>query len=475
LVVTAVLGTLTSDWNASRLAPTFALVYGYDLYYPMTEGPILNNVYGPVAALAFLPVTIFRTPTPAILAGGVMQDLFVFGSLAFFVWRTGTLVNADRLLTLGGVLAACLLMSRYWGTAYWISMVHADGPSLALGLLACTALVTRDAARPTRRALFISALAAVLSAWAKQTAAPLPIALTFALWLGYGRSVAVRYVALLVGIGLLVSGIFFAWCGRPMLANTVELVSRHGWYRPGIAGLAGATRAFLVNIRDLLGACATLIALAWMTRTAAAPVRARAWVPPLLAAVLLLPTGALGANKLGGELSSFHSVYYVLAGSAALLVDLGSRIRAMRTLAWACCVLAIIAAWQSGRCTPKASSTSIWQNNQQVAYEFARRHPGEAYFPWAPLASLLAEGKLYHFEYGMMDRFLGGFDPTREHFNAHLPPRMHWVAARARIWTFGHFFPDYTVETELPELPGWIVRSRPAAPAAGSEGSAPSS
>ena len=76
LVVTAVLGTLASDWNGSRLAPTFALLYGYQLYYPATEGPITNHVYGPVAALAYLPATIFRTPTPAILAGGALQVAF---------------------------------------------------------------------------------------------------------------------------------------------------------------------------------------------------------------------------------------------------------------------------------------------------------------------------------------------------------------------------------------------------------------
>lgn len=463
VVVTAVLGTLTSDWNASRLAPTFALLYGYDLYYPATVGPILNNVYGPVTALAFLPVTVFRTPTLAVLAGGVLQDAFVLGSLAWLVWHTGMRLGADRLVSLACALGACLLMARYWGTAYWISMVHADGPALALGLLACTALVTRDGAQPTARALLGSALAVILAVWTKQTAAPLPIALTLALGLGYGRGLAVRYAGMLLGIGVLVSTMFLLWFGRPMLFNMIELVSRHGWYRPGIGGLAAVTWSFLSSIRDLLAACGVLLAVAWAVRTPAAPLRSRAWVAPLLAAVLLLPTGALGANKLGGEPSSFHSVYYLIAGTAALLVDLTIRLRPARVLAWAFCVLAIAAAWQSGRCTPKPSPATIWQNDQQMAYEFALRHPGEAYFPWAPLASLLAEGRLYHFEYGMMDRYLGGHEPSRAHLQAHLPPRMHWIAAHARIWTFNHFFPDYTVETKLPELPGWIVRSRPQA------------
>lgn len=460
LVVLAVVGMLSSDWNAARLAPTFALLYGYDLYYPATQGPILNNVYGPVAALAFLPVTLLRTPTPAILAGGVLQETFVLGSLGVFVWRSGRALGVDSALRLAAALGAALLMARYWGSAYWISMIHADGPSLGLGLLACTALLTRAGSAPSARALVASALAVVLCVWAKQTAAPLPLALLMAVWLGHGRVVALRYVALLAAIGALVSATFLLWCGRPMLFNMVELVSRHGWYRPGLKGLASVALAWLFSIRELIAGTVLLLLAALATR-AGAPLRARPWVAPLIAAVLLLPTGALGANKLGGEPSSFHSLYYLIAAATALLVDL-ARMAAARFIVWIFCLAGIVAAWHSGRCSPAPSAASIWQNNQQVAYEFALRHPAEAYFPWAPLASLLAEGRLYHFEYGMMDRYIGGFEPTRAHLEAHVPAHLRWVAARARIWTVNHYFSDYTVETSLPELPGWIVRSRPA-------------
>src|SRR5215471_10806466 len=60
LAVHGVLGMVGMNWNAARLAPTFALVRGYRLYYPAESGPILDHVYGPVSALAFLPATIFR-------------------------------------------------------------------------------------------------------------------------------------------------------------------------------------------------------------------------------------------------------------------------------------------------------------------------------------------------------------------------------------------------------------------------------
>lgn len=458
--VSAAIGTLTSDWNGARLAPTFALIYGYRLYYPASEGPVLNNVYGPVAALAFLPATVFRTPTPAILAGGVLQVSFVFGSMLAFVWRVAR-TPADRLLALACGLAACLIMTRYPGTSYWISMVHPDGPSLALGLLACTALIARDGSAPTTRALWGSAVAAILSCWAKQTAAPLPVALVLAVWLMHGSRIGFRYLVMLAVVGVALSAIFLIWFGEPLLFNMFVLVSRHGWKKPGLAGLASTVWSIVRSSAALfvllaIGLAANLIPTGRQATTAP-----RAWLAPLLAALFLLPTGALGANKLGGEASSFHSLYYLIAALAALFVEAGQRVPAARALGWVFCMLAIIAAWQSGRCAPSASQPPLFQNPNELAYQFALRHPGEAYYPWHPLASLLAEGKLYHFEYGLIDRYMGGSEASQDHFRANLPPRLRWVASRARGWSLTHYLADFSEDTQLPELPGWIVRVRP--------------
>ncbi len=460
LVVSVVIGTLSSDWNGARLAPTFALVYGYRLYYPATEGPILDHLYGPVAALAFLPATIFRLPTPAILAGGLLQVCFVFGALLAFVWRAGGREAASRPLALACGLGASLLLARYSGTSYWITMVHADGPSLALGLLACTALVWRVGAPPTTRALLASATAAVLSCWAKQTAAPLPVALALALWLAHGRALAARYVITVVGIGAVFSAAFLYWFGEPLLFNMVEVASRHPWFRPGIAGLAKTVWYLLGSIWEILLLLAVGLAVTLLTRGERVPRAAQPWVAPLLAAVFLLPTGALGANKLGGQPNSFHSVYYLIAAVAAMFAGTGGRAPAARVLGWAFCAIGILAAWESGRCRPWEPRPPLWQNSNQLAYEFAARHPGEAYFPWQPLASLLAEGRLYHFEFGMADRYFGGYEPSPAHVRAHVPPRLRWIAAQARSWT-STFFPEFSEETRLPQLPGWVVRTRP--------------
>src|SRR5262245_54414126 len=73
VVVRLVVRALHEEWNGCRLAPTVALTHGYALYYPPNEGPVLDTIYGPVAALAYLPATMFRSPTGAILAGAALN------------------------------------------------------------------------------------------------------------------------------------------------------------------------------------------------------------------------------------------------------------------------------------------------------------------------------------------------------------------------------------------------------------------
>jgi hypothetical protein len=460
LIVTVVIGMLRSDWNAARLTPTFALVYGYRLYYPATDGPILNTIYGPVSALAYLPATVFRTPTAAILAAGALEVLFVFLPMLAFVHRAGRCAGASRPVALACGIAACLLMARYQGSAYWIGFVEADGPALALGLVACMALLSQDTTPPAGRRLALSAGAVVLACWAKQIDAPLALGLLLAVWLAHGRGVARAYALALAGIGAATSLLFLGWFGEPMIFDMVTLVVHQPWYQPGLAGLAAQVWRLLGNVWELVIVVAVALPAALLLDYGGAPVAARPWVPPLLAALFLLPGGALGANKLGGDQNSFHSVYFLLAAVAALLVERGQAARVGRVLGYAFCAAAIVAAWRSDRIPLWKPQPPLWQNDPQLAYDFAVRHPGEAYFPWQPLSSLLAEARLYHFDYAMIDRVIGGYAPTPEHVRRYLPPRMRWIAARGRVYTFG-YFPEYSEEVRLPELPGWLVHTRP--------------
>lgn len=458
LVVAVAAAAPAVDWNAARLTWTFSLRYGYRLFYPATEGPILSSVYGPVGALAFLPATLFHTPTTAVLAAAALELVFVLGAMLAFVWHAGGRAATHRPLAVAGGLSASLLLVRTQGSYQWLSIVHPDGVALALGLLACAPLTPVDRTPPTTRGLLASATAAVLACWAKQIAAPLPLALVFAVWLIHGRRLAMAYALRIGAVGVAVSVAMLATFGTPMLFNMFVLMGSQPWYRPGLAGPLGQLRHLGLHTWDLLA----LLAVG-LTTALGSPLRrklASSWMPPLLVAVFLLPTGALGANKIGGEESSFHSIYYLVAAIAMLFVETGTQTRMGRLLAAALLTTALVGAWRSDRYTLWGPRPSVWDNHQQRAYDFAVRHPGEAYFPGQPLASLLAEGRLYHFEYAVADRYFAGYEPSPAHLRANLPPRLRWIAGPAPLWTF-HYFPEFSEETTLPELPGWSVRTRP--------------
>lgn len=66
----------------------------------------------------------------------------------------------------------------------------------------------------------------------------------------------------------------------------------------------------------------------------------------------------------------------------------------------------------------------------EQSFEQARTNPGRVYFASNPLSVLLAEGKLYHFDYGLFDRDLAGRMPTRAEFLAHVPPGARALVVR---------------------------------------------
>jgi hypothetical protein len=96
-------------------------------------------------------------------------------------------------------------------------------------------------------------------------------------------------------------------------------------------------------------------------------------------------------------------------------------------------------------------------NPQQAAYEFARAHPRQAFFPWNPLSTLMADGKLYHHDYAVWDWDLAHYPPSRARLAADMPPAMRWIIIQPteREKFFYRVFPEFSRPVKLPELPRW--------------------
>ena len=466
------------DWNACRLAPTMALRYGYRLYYPPEEGPILGMLYGPFNAVTYLPVLVARTPTQALLIGGAITVLLLLCPMWLVVRGACRGSAFERRMGHVAFLFAAAALLLHASTLYIARNIHADAPAVGFGLLAC-AVILRAGRTPGNRQLLLAAALATFASFSKQFEATVMVALAAYLGLRFGLRPALTFLfgaALFAGVLFGCFGLL--WGFDAMVQNTLRLPIRHprrewlhvandfyGWLK------GGAAVSLIVMIGVLYGRArrATGYGLrgygrpepgAWRQEPAQQPVFLL-----LLTALFLVPTSILAVARFGAEANANHWTYYLVAAAALSLVGLsatsdGVPLGRLARRGVYCVALATV-----GLALPQLDhlrrAADLGTNPQQAAYEFARSHPEETYFPWQPLSTLMAEGRAYHFEYGVFDRVLVGAAPTGEHFRAFLPSKLRRVVFRGdreQVITLSRqYLPEFTRKTEVPELPGWTA------------------
>ncbi|MBE9125813.1 MULTISPECIES: hypothetical protein [unclassified Coleofasciculus] len=92
-VVIEILSLPFDIWNNNRLTPAFALAYGYKFFNALESEPILSWMYGPIAAISYLPATLANSPTVAIRWAGLISTLFFFLPILCFSIGTVTQVK----------------------------------------------------------------------------------------------------------------------------------------------------------------------------------------------------------------------------------------------------------------------------------------------------------------------------------------------------------------------------------------------
>ena len=449
------------DWSAARLAQSAALLRGYDLYSPADSGPLLSTLYGPVSVLLYLPAAALNDLTGSMLAAIGTNMLCLLLPLAVFFWRARE--DADGGLT-WAVYAFTVAALLAWGpTQQMLGSIHVDGPSVGLGILSCAVLV--GARAPGARALGAAAVLAVLAAWTKQVAAPLVAGQLAWLAVRHGKSTASRYFVSLAISGAVVSAAFaLAFGVEPMLFNMLTIPGSHGFYpfAPILREAARLSAPFLVPIG----------VAAWFLRTRGAPILRSDWCLTLLAFLVLLPTSILARAKQGGFLNSYHSQYYLIATAGVVTVRLLARREvpalARVLLVGACLYVTALLPLPRAKRQYDRVSELLHDNKQRQAYDFAAAHPGEALFPWSPLATLFADGALYHFEWAVYDRNKAGYSPSDAHVRAHLPERLKYVVYPRRIVEVRQppkmillkRLPEFTEPVDLPEAPDWVAFMR---------------
>ena len=97
MIAYRVVRTPWQEWNDPRIAPSAAILSGYELYYPEGEGPRLGAMYGPFSALFYVPaVIIASTPSGAIWLGSAASFLIVtLPVLWLLAFGSGNVITAE--------------------------------------------------------------------------------------------------------------------------------------------------------------------------------------------------------------------------------------------------------------------------------------------------------------------------------------------------------------------------------------------
>jgi len=457
-------------WNQARLAPLFGLRYGYSLYYLPQQGPVTGTLLGPLAYLAYFPSLIAHMPLPALLIGSGTASFYFFAPVVW-IFLSGSFHRHE-----GRAVGVFLLVIFILGTIgsapldYSAFAIHADAPALGLAACACAILVCGNSAsgRYSVLRLVLSSFFAVLALYTKQSTVFVVPAIACFLWTVDGLRPAVQFIVSSAVVFLITSTVFSWMFGaQALLFGLYSYPSHHGFGTGYMQfphrTIGSALRAIFQASYALWGyseVLLILIALCYILGFHVRPDRisVRGWLQENrwsifhFVAVAGLPASALFAAKVGGDTNHFSLFVYfgfiglLLAGGRLILQQNGV-VKAV--IAAAVTVLAVLIPSAVVNAHAATVTRLFGASDTEKVYEYDKRHPGEIYFSFFPLPVLMAEGRLYHFEYALFDRELGGARVGNEHFFHYIPPKMEYVERNHASSPITEYLPDFSCPVQI--------------------------
>jgi len=444
------------DRNASRLVGAFCFKLGLPLYPSPDSGAVQSMNYPPLAAILFWPATLFSTPTHALLAGALLTIFYFYAPVLcvfYYYGKHPPEKNSGSWISIF-FLAFVMICLNTTSLSYSGFRLHADAPALGLGALACLFCSTGS--------LFASALCAASAIWTKQSLVPLLIALPFYVSIARGGKVALRYSVQLTSVLALFLLLTLTHVKAGDLLFNLIYISRKPWAGP-IGNLLPLQWREMFLQHLLLP-----IMLFAFGRPAISFRDWRSWITNnpwtlwVIVAFAMTPVALMNRCTAGGDVNAFSlASYYLTIGAFVLLLSHWENRRIALCLVALLCVTELPALFHFGLA---GILNGLPANPQEVAFNYARAHPGDAYFPWNPLSTLMAEGKLYHFEPAVTDWALAGHPLSEDHYNRYIPAAARIIAYPADN-EFTHEttlkrLPQFNQRTDVQDLPGWMVYRR---------------
>lgn len=458
------------EWNEAKLAPVVAMTYGYDLYQDPDAGVMTGWIYGPIAALLLLPGALGKTPTGVMLIGVTINFL------AYFIPSIWLLSLICRGMARQWLLLLTLFLFWYTlsdeGLTRCTTIAGADGPGLGLAACAVAAIYRTR----TNFNLILGAGFAVLCCWTKQSYLTLPVGMFAYVAIADGPKRAAMFAGFVTVAAIIISTPLVWYFGASrMYFHMIEMPGHHPLRENQtsyfLAWSAAALDLFRVSVRaiGILG-----ISLAMSAFLAPEPaqglrrwITSRPWLLLLFIALFLVPSSIIPYSKVGGFLNTLACThYFLLLGACGALAATFQRASTVPPLARSIfamlCVITLVTAANdmfsdASRLWPYLSRPR--QAKQTLLYEYVRARPGTVYCPWQPLTTLLVDRKLYHFEWGVMDRVYAKRNPTNGQIANHVPATMSQViyVENPPSLTAHNALGAYRRQVQQPELPGLLV------------------
>ena len=437
---------LALPWTSIRLAPAFALAKGLPLYSTPEQPPWVMVGYGPLYPVGYLPAVLAQHPISAVTIATLLAHLYVLAPVALlcsaFVRRLRADSAAQGLHWGFSFLLFALVAHIVPSLTYITAGVHADAPAFGWLLLACYASLRVERSESATRWIVAAGIAAGLSAACKVNlvAGALALCVWITLQLGAKRA------AIFVGSAIASAGVVYAWAisrdGFTAVWLNLRLPGLMPWFTfrdIGTLAIVGTSfdvadkaRTFLTFARSYLqdyGAVTLGILLVTPWRRTGANGARRVVGMLLLLALLMAPVSIASIGKYGGDVNSRGLVTVPLALAAvfalALAAQQGGRVAQLAQIA-ALVGAAIIVA------LPLGSASAKWSSRRETtlveAYSVVSADLGRWYFPFDPLAHLLAEGKFRPNIDVIYSYATSGVPVNESAFRSALPENLRYVA-----------------------------------------------
>lgn len=490
----AVSVNLEFTWTSIRLMPSFALLKGLPLYSLPKSPPWVMVGYGPLYPLAYLPASLASTPVSAVWIGTTAAFTFILVPVALIsqlVCRSGTLGALSPpftsfILTL--LFAMIALMSP--ALNYVMSSIHVDAPALGLLLMAAYFMLlgVAEADARARRFCILSGMSAGMSLCCKLNILPSVVALSlFAIWL-FPRLNVMFFLAS-AAASVACSYMLSAYMnGLDSILTSIKVLGSFPWAKVHVS--SGGVHFTDEVIYGFLGKVETAVKLTWDYLTSnglgilfslfclgklagesgvAAKERPFAWkviLLFLLLAAFLFPASIASLGKHGGDVNSralfvlpltlacFFSAFFVGCQSGELV---------RRVLYVTGIVLPVLAFIPLSNFVShaKVAEPSLLEQD----FNLLKSHPGQYYFPYDPLAHVLAEN---HFRPSIDPVYcyaVANMSVRKEAFRKALPSGLRYLVLDATYAQWGRselerLLPEFHHEIVVPGLSRHRVLAR---------------